>query len=78
MKIDEGIAKRQDLADKKVYLLTGADVLCVLEDRGLIEKFSTEEIEELVDYIDRKLEIPWMEYIEVMVDLFMDRKKGRK
>lgn len=68
--------KMRELSGRKVYQLIGEDVFNTLEDMGLEEMMEDEEeMEKLIDYISRKMEIPWSEYVEASIDIFIERKK---
>lgn len=59
----------QKVLDKKVYRLCGEDVISILEEKGLLEKLTNEQVEEIINYVERKLEIPWSEYVDVTLDV---------
>ena len=68
-------SKMQELLQKKVYTLVGEDVVNVLEGLGKKELFEKEEdLEELLDYVNRKVEIPWQDYVEPVVEMFESRR----
>lgn len=68
-------SKMQELLQKKVYILVGEDVVSVLEDLGKKELFEKEEdLEELLDYVNRKVEIPWRDSVESVVEIFESRR----
>lgn len=53
----------------KVYSLCGEDIVSVLEERGVLDKMTNEEVEEIIDYMCNKLEIPWTEYVNASLDV---------
>lgn len=58
-----------ELMNKTVYRLCGEDVVCVLDNMGIT--MSPEQLEELTEYLIRKLDIPWTEYIQVVVEHYL-------
>lgn len=62
-----------NLSNKAVYKLCGADVMCVLNDMGIA--MSPEQLEDLTEYLIRKLDIPWAEYIQSTIEYYLHQKK---
>lgn len=66
----------EELMDKKVYILVGSDVASVLQDMGREDIIEDEEkFEKLLDFVDNKMEIPWDEYVETVIDIFLFREE---
>ena len=62
-----------NLSNKAVYKLCGADVMCVLNDMGIA--MSPEQLEDLTEYLIRKLDIPWAEYIQSTIEYYLHQNK---
>lgn len=61
--------------NRVAYRLVGADISAVLHDIG--RRDVTEDpkkLEKVMDYLEHKLEIPWMEYVEAALDMYLWRK----
>lgn len=56
------------MPDDKVYRLCVSDVLCVLEGKGLLQKLTANQVNELTNHINRRLEIPFDEYIIACIE----------
>ena len=69
------MAKMATLSQKTVYRLSGGDVMCVLDTMDLTEKISMDELEEIISFVSRKLEIPWTEYVGAVIEMYMERSK---
>lgn len=65
--------KFDDIMDTIVYSLCGHDVMDRLVNRGLGD-LPEEELEKIVQFIKHKMEIPWSEYIDCMLDIYFDDK----
>lgn len=73
--------KRERLLDSKVYILTGRDIEAILKDMGRDDLTkSLGNLERIIDYISKGLNnsIPWMEYMEVVLDNYLDEEKEIK
>ena len=57
--------KRGIQTNEVVYSLCMEDVICVLEDKGWLKKLDTDQVLVLSEFIARKMELPWSEYVEV-------------
>lgn len=67
------MSKREKMLDEIIYSLQGHDVVSVLERRGLNKITNDAKVlEDLVRYISRKMEMPWEECIDTMIDLYME------
>jgi len=75
MLLDERCEEMATLSQKTVYRLSGGDVLGVLDTMDLTEKLSIDELEEIISFVSRKLEIPWTEYVEAVIEMYMERNK---
>ena len=75
MLLDERCEEMATLSQKTVYRLSGGDVLGVLDTMDLTEKLSIDELEEIISFVSRKLEIPWTEYVEGVIEMYMERNK---
>lgn len=60
---------------KVVYQLNGSDVMCVLDDMGLLHKMTPQEVEKAIDLVHRRIEIEWMEYIKAALEVHGDLKR---
>lgn len=66
----------EDLLDVHIYRLCGEDVICVLRDMGLGHiADDKEKFREMMNYIKGKLEIPWTEYLETVIDIKISTDK---
>lgn len=74
----EEMAKMATLSQKTVYRLSGGDVMSVMDTMDLTEKISMDELEEIISFVSRKLEIPWTEYVEAVIEMYMWRKEEVK
>lgn len=63
--------------NKIIYQLCAADVVWELEERDLLEKMTDDDVKCIIDHVDNKLEIPWTEYIDVLIDDKIEIKKER-
>ena len=75
MLLDERCEEMATLSQKTVYRLSGGDVLGVMDTMDLPKKISMDELEEIISFVSRKLEIPWTEYVEVVIEMYMERNK---
>ena len=41
-------------------------------------QISMDELEEIISFVSRKLEIPWTEYVEAVIEMYMWRKEEVK
>lgn len=67
--------RREEIENTKVYLLQGEDVVSVLDEldrEDLIEDI--DKLEDIVAYVDRKLEIPWIIYVSMLVEAYIDEE----
>jgi hypothetical protein len=74
----EEMEKMATLSQKTVYRLSGGDVMGVMDTMDLPEKISMDELEEIISFVSRKLEIPWTEYVEAVIEMYMWRKEEVK
>lgn len=73
MLLDRRCEEMATLSQKTVYRLSGGDVMSVMDTMGLTEKISIDELEEIISFVSRKLEIPWTEYVEAVIEMYMER-----
>ena len=71
----EEMEKVETLSQKTVYRLSGGDVMGVMDTMALPEKIGMDELEEIISFVSRKLEIPWTEYVEGVIEMYMERNK---
>jgi hypothetical protein len=74
----EEMEKMATLSQKTVYRLSGGDVMGVMDTMDLPEKISMDELEEIISFVSRKLEIPWTEYVEAVIEMYEWRKEEVK
>lgn len=74
----EEMEKMATLSQKTVYRLSGGDVMSVMDTMDLTEKISMDELEEIISFVSRKLEIPWTEYVEAVIEMYEWRKEEVK
>lgn len=65
---EESLNNNSIMPDKTVYRLCVSDVTCVLEDKGILENLTAEQVEELSDYVGEHLSIPFDEYIMACIE----------
>ena len=66
----EELEKMATLSQKTVYRLSGGDVMGVMDTMDLPEKISMDELEEIISFVSRKLEIPWTEYVKAVIEMY--------
>lgn len=66
----EEMEKMATLSQKTVYRLSGRDVMGVMDTMDLPEKISMDELEKIISFVSRKLEIPWTEYVEAVIEMY--------
>ena len=71
----EEMEKVETLSQKTVYRLSGGDVMGVMDTMALPEKIGMDELEEIISFVSRKLEIPWTEYVEEVIKTYMERNR---
>ena len=76
MLLDGRCEEMATLSQKTVYRLSGGDVLGVMDTMGLTEKISIDELEEIISFVSRKLEIPWTDYVAEAIEMYMERNRG--
>ena len=70
--LDEIGARRGVVCDA-----TGADIITVLHDMGEGEIVrDPEELKKVMDYLESKLEIPWVKHVEAALDVYSWRKNN--
>lgn len=74
----EEMEKMATLSQKTVYRLSGGDVMGVMDTMDLPEKISMDELEEIISFVSRKLEIPWTEYVKAVIEMYEWRKEEVK
>lgn len=74
----EEMEKMATLSQKTVYRLSGGDVMGVMDTMDLPEKISMDELEEIISFVSRKLEIPWTEYVEAVIEMYEWNKEEVK
>ncbi len=58
----------QEILNRSVYSLYGVDVLQVLyEEKDVIADLTEERLEAVLSYLERKLDLPWMESIKEVI-----------
>jgi len=76
MLIDKRCEEMATLIQKTVYRLCGGDVLYVMDTMDLPKKMSIDELEEIISFVSRKLEIPWTDYVAEAIEMYMERNRG--
>lgn len=65
---EESLNNSGNIPDKTVYRLCVGDVICFLKDSGCFGSLTSEQVEELSDYVGKHLSIPYDEYIMACIE----------
>lgn len=68
----------QNVRDKTIYRLCGEDVICQLDSKDLLQQMTTGQIARMIDMVERRLTIPWTEYVDAAIDAVLLSKDWEK